>query len=63
VLAEASLGVLLARLTEVGRAHEAAMGELASRVEDGVGALVDPDALAAVGATGAPRGGLLPALL
>jgi hypothetical protein len=45
-LAEASLAVLLDRLGEVGRAHEATVGELASRVEDAIGALADPEALA-----------------
>jgi chromosome segregation ATPase len=45
-LAEASLAVLLDRLAEVGRAHEATVGELAGRVEDAIGALADPDAVA-----------------
>lgn len=52
VLAEASLAVLLERLTEVGRAHEAAIGELIGRVEDAVGALADPDAVAEALAAG-----------
>jgi colicin import membrane protein len=52
VLAEASLGVLLARLTDVSRAHETAMGELAGRVEDAVGALADPEAVAEALAAG-----------
>jgi hypothetical protein len=46
VLAEASLSVLLERLTEVGRAHEATVGELIGRVEDAIGALSDPEAVA-----------------
>jgi chromosome segregation ATPase len=46
VLAEASLSVLLDRLTEVGRAHEATVGELAGRVEDAISALADPEAVA-----------------
>jgi hypothetical protein len=45
-LAEASLAVLLDRLAEVGRAHEATVGELAGRVEDAIGALADPEAVA-----------------
>jgi DNA repair exonuclease SbcCD ATPase subunit len=45
-LAEATLAVLLDRLAEVGRAHEATMGELAGRVEDAIGALADPEAVA-----------------
>jgi uncharacterized phage infection (PIP) family protein YhgE len=45
-LAEASLAVLLDRLAEVGRAHEATVGELARRVEDAIGALADPEAVA-----------------
>jgi hypothetical protein len=46
VLAEASLAVLLDRLAEVGRAHEATVGELIGRVEDAIGALADPEAVA-----------------
>ena len=46
VLAEASLAVLLDRLGEVGRAHESAVGELIGRVEDAIGALADPEAVA-----------------
>ena len=46
LLAEASLSVLLERLGEVGRAHEATVGELAGRVEDAIAALADPEAVA-----------------
>jgi chromosome segregation ATPase len=46
VLAEANLSVLLDRLAEVGRAHEATVGELAGRVEDAISALADPEAVA-----------------
>jgi hypothetical protein len=45
-LAEASLAVLLDRLAEVGRAHEATVGELVGRVDDAIGALADPEAVA-----------------
>lgn len=45
-LAEAGLAVLLERLVEVGRAHEATVGELAGRIEDAIGALADPEAVA-----------------
>jgi DNA repair exonuclease SbcCD ATPase subunit len=46
VLAEASLSVLLERLTEVGRAHEATVGELMGRIEEAISALADPEAVA-----------------
>ena len=45
-LAEATLSVLLERLTEAGRAHETAIGGLVSRVEDAVNALADPESVA-----------------
>jgi hypothetical protein len=45
-LAEAGLAVLLERLVEAGRAHEATVGELAGRIEDAIGALADPEAVA-----------------
>jgi colicin import membrane protein len=51
-LAEASLAVVLDRLAEVGRAHEATVGELIYRVEEAIGALADPEAVAAALAGG-----------
>jgi len=46
VLAEATLAVLLDRLGEVGRAHEAAVADLVGRAEDAIGTLADPEAVA-----------------
>ena len=45
-LAEATLGALLERLSEVLAAHHTTVGELVGRVEDAVAALADPDAVA-----------------
>lgn len=45
-LAEASLGIVLEQLPRLAQSHLEAMGALVAKIEDAIGALADPDAVA-----------------